>query len=131
MLGYLPCLVIYFSFFFFMWVLLALLLVHSISLPHRQKTPKLCQTKAGERWRRVRVRGRGRGKGKGWVRSVVVSAYCLPCFGLTFFTFIVGGTTYPTKRHFCVCNTSVCTYTTNLLGSYSGLSCKFIFIFYF
>jgi hypothetical protein len=84
-----------------MWVLLALLLVHSISLPHRQKTPKLCQTKAGERWRRVRVRGRGRGKGKGWVRSVVVSAYCLPCFWSHLLHIHCGGlATYPTKRQF-------------------------------
>ncbi len=41
------------------WVLA--LLVHSISLPTDQKTPKFCQTKAGERWWR-RVRGRGRGR---------------------------------------------------------------------
>ncbi len=85
-------------------------------------------------WRKVEEgEGEGKGKGKGERVGQVSSCqcYCLPCFGLTFFTFIVGGLPTQLKDSFCVCNTSVCTYTTNLLGSYSGLSCKFIFIFYF
>ncbi len=91
MLGYLPCLVI----------LLFLLLLHvgptsTTTSTFNKSSPQTEDSQAlpNKGWRKVEEgEGEGKGKGKGERVGQVSSCqcYCLPCFGLTFFTFIVGG----------------------------------------